>query len=73
MAVSAAATDGLKMTLTVQVALAAMLVPQVLVAVKSVLAAAGAPPEMAALVKAIAALVLLVSVTIFAAVAVPTG
>jgi hypothetical protein len=61
------------MTLTVQVALAAMLVPQVLVAVKSVLAAAGAPPEMAALVKAIAALVLLVSVTIFAAVAVPTG
>ncbi len=73
MAVSAEATEGLKITLTVQEPLAAMLVPQVLVVVKSVLAAVGEPPEMAALVNAIAALVLLVSVTIFAAVAEPTG
>ena len=72
-AVSAAATDGLKITLTVQELFAAMLVPHVLVDVKSVLAAAGTPPEMPALVKAIAALVLLVRVTIFAAVGVPTG
>jgi len=71
---SAAATDGLKITLAVQEALAAILVPQVLaLMVKSLLAAAGTPPEMTALVNAIAALVLLVSVTIFAAVAVPTG
>jgi hypothetical protein len=67
LAVSAAATDGLKTTLTVHEALAAMLVPQVLVAVKSALAAAGEPPVTVALVKVIAALELLVSVTTFAA------
>jgi hypothetical protein len=67
LAVSAAATDGLKTTLTVHDALAAMLVPHVVVEVKSVLAAAGEPPETVALVNAIAELELLVSVTIFAA------
>ena len=56
LAVSAAATVGLKTTLTVHEALAAMLVPHVLVAVKSVLAVAGEPPETVALVNAIAAL-----------------
>jgi hypothetical protein len=68
LAVSAAATDGLKTTLTVHEALAAMLVPQVLVGdVKSALAATGEPPVTVALVKAMAALELLVRVTIFAA------
>jgi hypothetical protein len=73
LAVSAAATDGLNTTLIVQELLAAMLEPHVVVAVKSVLAAAGEPPETIALVNAIAAVEPFVSVTILGAVAVPTG
>jgi hypothetical protein len=73
LAVSAAATDGLKTTLIVQELLAAMAEPHVVVAVKSASAAVGAPPETTALVKAIAAAEPFVNVTIFGAVAVPTG
>jgi hypothetical protein len=73
LAVSAAATDGLKMTLIVQELLAATVEPHVAVAVKSVSAAVGAPPETTALVNAIAAAEPFVSVTVLGAVAVPTG
>ncbi len=74
LAVSTAATEGVKTTLIVQEAPAAMLVPQVFaVGAKSVLAAAGEPPEMATLVNATAVMLLFVSVTICAAVGVPTS
>jgi hypothetical protein len=64
-------TVGLNVTLTAQEAPAAMLAPQVLAEMaKSVLAAAGLPPVMAA-ANAIAAFVLFVSVTVWAALVVP--
>lgn len=73
-AVSTAATDGVKTTLMVQEAPGAMLVPHVFDGeVKSVLAAAGAPPETATPVNAIAEIVLFVNVTVFAAVGAPTN
>jgi hypothetical protein len=56
----------------VQLAPAAILVPQVFAGdVKSVFAAAGTPPEIATLENAMAVVVLLLTVTICAAVGVP--
>ena len=75
-AVSADANDGLNTTLIVHgvpTAIVPTHVVDVVVVVKSELAAVGAPPETTALVNAIAALELFVSVTVWAAAAAPTG
>jgi hypothetical protein len=73
-AVSAPATDGVKTTLMVQEAPAAILVPQVFDGeAKSVSAAAGEPPVTVTLENAIAAPLLFVSVTVCAGVVVPTN
>lgn len=72
MAVSAAATDGLKTTLMVQGVPTTTLPVQVVEKLKSVLAAAGEPPDTTAPVKPIGEAEALVNVTTFAAVAVPT-
>jgi hypothetical protein len=74
LAVSATAAEGLNVTLIVQDAPAGMLGLHVFDAdAKSVFAPAGTPPETTTLVNAIAAAELLVSVTVFAAEAVPTN
>jgi uncharacterized membrane-anchored protein len=73
-AASTAATEGVKTTLIVQEAPAAMLVPQVFDGEeKSVSAAAGEPPVTVTLVNAIAVILLFVSVTVCAGVVVPTS